>query len=64
MNSEKDVQQMVDEMKRALDLSPQQIAFLMDMAYDPEMHEGEPKKPEPKGKKATGKDVEQMLRRR
>lgn len=29
--------QMMEEFKK--DMSPQQIAFLMSMAYDPEMHE-------------------------
>lgn len=34
---EEKVNQMVEEMKKAF--GPEEIAFLMSMAYDPEMHE-------------------------
>ena len=53
---------MVEEYKKGLGFSPQQIAFLMSMAYDPEMHEGEPPKKQ-KGRQATKHDIDNILKR-
>ena len=65
MNEEEQVNQLVEEYKKGLGLSPQEMAFLMSMAYDPEMHDGEPPKKEkkPKGRQATQKDVDNILRK-